>query len=101
MKNKLLLVIAMSSLLMGCGQNSSNSSAQTSAPNTAVNTSITTAAVLPPKYLSIDGFKNCLGTKTQGAAQMWCLPKQQPKQCADKAWESLNSLQGNDSVPSC
>jgi hypothetical protein len=59
------------------------------------------AKVLPPKYLSIKGFKSCLDTKTVANAEFYCMPSDQPKNCSDQAWEKLNNLKGTDKIPSC
>ncbi|AIT09032.1 hypothetical protein LO80_02935 [Candidatus Francisella endociliophora] len=57
--------------------------------------------VLPPKYLSIDGFKDCLNTQTKGSASFYCMPNNKPAQCSDKAWEELSKLEGSEKIPNC
>lgn len=44
-----------------------------------------------PKYVQIKGFEKCLGTKYMGTWKAWCLPKNQPSQCADSAWQKLKN----------
>ena len=49
-----------------------------------------------PKYLSIEGHKDCMGTKEVGSATFLCLHPIQPKKCKDEAWKQLNELTGTD-----
>lgn len=57
--------------------------------------------MLPPKYLSIEGFKDCLSTQTEGSAQYYCMPSEKPANCSTKAWEELNKLEGSEKIPTC
>ena len=53
-----------------------------------------------PFYLSVDGFKDCLGTMTAGTSTMWCMPADMPNGCKSKSWESLSSS-ANAAMTSC
>ena len=59
------------------------------------------AQTLPPKYLSVPGFKTCLSTQSQGTYQSWCLPRRRPSQCPAESWASLKALKGDDALPKC
>ena len=61
----------------------------------------TSNQVLPPKYLSIDGFKSCLDTQTKGSAVFYCMPDSKPDTCSDESWTKLNELTGSDKLPTC
>lgn len=52
---------------------------------------------LPPAYLSVKGFKNCLGTKNMGTWQSYCLPETKPQSCDNDAWSQLSSM----TLPKC
>ena len=52
--------------------------------------------MLPPKYLSIEGHKDCMGTKDMGSWQAVCIHRVQPKKCRNEAWKLLNELRGTD-----
>ena len=64
-------------------------------------TNKTTNQVLPPKYLSIDGFKACLDTQTKGSAVFYCMPNAKPDACSDESWTKLNELEGKEKLPVC
>jgi len=51
-----------------------------------------TAAILPPKYLSVPDWKNCVGEVTRGSAQFICLPAKKPKGCPYRSWKKLHKL---------
>jgi hypothetical protein len=72
-------------------------------------TSIIHNPALPPAYLSVPGFKNCLHTLTHHTCihsankkkrcskyTSWCLPKNKPSQCSTDSWQQLQ-----DKVPAC
>jgi len=63
--------------------------------------SATVYAVLPPKYLSVPNFEQCLATKNMGSWTAWCMPKTKPYSCPDASWQALNSLTGRDRMQSC
>ncbi|MCL5261024.1 MAG: hypothetical protein M1561_05020 [Gammaproteobacteria bacterium] len=58
-------------------------------------------AVLPPKYLSVKNFKQCLGTKNMGTWSAWCMPATKPATCPDNSWKELNKLTGRDRLSNC
>jgi hypothetical protein len=53
--------------------------------------------VLPPSYLGIHGFKNCLSTKNMGSWQSYCIPNAKPQNCEQNSWESLKK----EKLPIC
>lgn len=53
--------------------------------------------MLPPKYLSVPGFKQCLSLKNMGTWESWCLPKKKPTQCANVSWKKLQRME----IPVC
>lgn len=57
--------------------------------------------VLPPKYLSVKNFQKCLGTKSMGTWNSWCIPKHKPLFCPKSSWEALNNLQKTEPMPKC
>ena len=91
---KRLLVITISTLILGSCVNMTEKSPITK-------DSQKNNQVLPPKYLSIDGFKNCLNTQTKGTASFYCMPENKPEQCSDKAWDELSALEESDKIQSC
>jgi len=58
-------------------------------------------ALLPPKYLAVKHFKQCLATKDMGSWQAWCMPVTKPKACPTSSWKQLNDLTGQDRIPNC
>ena len=56
---------------------------------------------LPPKYLKVEGHKDCMGTKDMGSWQAICLHLIQPEKCKDDAWTQLKGLTGTDEVLQC
>ena len=65
------------------------------------NQSDSTASALPPKYLEIANFQNCLESKQVDTHQQWCMPASKPDSCPTQSWDKLNQMQGNDKIPSC
>ena len=59
------------------------------------------AAALPPKYLAVKDFKQCLAVQEFGTYRAWCMPAQQPASCPAPSWAELTALAGNDRVPDC
>lgn len=57
--------------------------------------------ILPPKYLSIKGFKKCFSIETKGSARFYCMPKDRPEDCFYEAWEQLNHLEDTEKIPQC
>lgn len=58
-------------------------------------------AVLPPQYLNVENFQQCLATKDMGTWKAWCIPDTKPDSCPDQSWQQLNGLTGKDKIPSC
>ncbi|MDG2286828.1 MAG: hypothetical protein P8N43_15085, partial [Alphaproteobacteria bacterium] len=54
---------------------------------------VTSYAVLPPEYLSVPHFKQCLSTADQGTWQSWCVPLIKPKDCPCSSWLALQNSQ--------
>jgi len=50
------------------------------------------ANVLPPKYLSVQGFQGCLGIKSMGSWESYCLPAAQPNECSNESWSKLSAM---------
>lgn len=58
-------------------------------------------AALPPKYLEVDEFGQCLAEQSKGTYTAWCMPVKRPKACPRPSWEHLRTLKGRDAVPPC
>ncbi len=52
---------------------------------------------LPPAYLSVKGFKDCLSTQDMGGWTAYCLPNNKPETCTDDSWLKLTKI----SLPIC
>jgi len=65
--------------------------------------SVTSAssAVLPPKYLAVKDFKQCLATQQINSYSAWCMPSEKPQSCPQASWDELKALTGADRVPDC
>ncbi len=85
--------------MVGCGAQPPKDAAVKVANPGQLNHSMT--AALPPKYLSIKQFKDCLATQTVNHYQSWCMPSVKPAPCPATSWEQLQALQGNEQVPAC
>jgi len=48
-----------------------------------------------PEYLSVPGFKSCLGSQDHGSWTGYCLPLSKPKSCFDESWAKLKKLKFN------
>jgi hypothetical protein len=53
---------------------------------------ITMAKLLPPAYLQVSGYQQCLQTVNKGTWTAWCMPKTQPQGCGDDSWKALLDL---------
>ena len=51
-----------------------------------------TTQVLPPAYLQVPNYKQCLQTVDKGTWTAWCMPKTQPQGCSDDNWKALVDL---------
>ena len=45
---------------------------------------------VPPAYLGVEGFKQCLGSMKVGGAEMLCKLNVKPDDCSDSAWRELH-----------
>ena len=61
----------------------------------------TSVAALPPKYLAVKDFKQCLSIQESGTYRAWCLPAQKPHNCPATSWDELTALTASDRVPDC
>ena len=52
---------------------------------------------LPPAYLSVKGFKDCLSTQDMGGWTAYCLPDSKPESCANDSWSRLSAM----TIPKC
>merc|ERR1711936_665703 len=50
----------------------------------------------PPKFMSVEGWKDCMESKDMGSWDAWCLPAQKPKsnKCLEKSWKELQEMEG-------
>jgi hypothetical protein len=62
---------------------------------------LTANAVLPPKYLSVPNFNQCLGNKDMGTWTAWCMPASKPAACSAESWQQLEQLTNADRLPEC
>ena len=58
-------------------------------------------AALPPKYLEVADFKQCLQGQEMGTYSAWCLPAEKLQACPVESWEKLQALTGTDKLPDC
>ena len=56
---------------------------------------------LPPTYLSIEGHKDCMGSRDMGDFTVACLYQIQPANCKDVAWSWLKQFTGSEKIPAC
>lgn len=59
------------------------------------------ATVLPPKYLSVLDFQQCISKQSAGSYDTVCLPVARPAQCPKSSWRELSQLSGGQKVPRC
>ena len=62
---------------------------------------LNSSAALPPKYLGVQDFKQCLGIQQIRTFSVWCLPAEKPEGCPATSWEELKALTGPDKIPDC
>ncbi|GGG07727.1 MULTISPECIES: hypothetical protein [Cysteiniphilum] len=60
--------------------------------STTKDVNMKTTEVLPPAYLQVPGFKQCLQTVDKGTWTAWCMPTAQPQGCSDSSWKALSDL---------
>lgn len=58
-------------------------------------------AVLPPRYLSVPDFQQCLSQQSKGTYDTVCLPAARPAHCPAASWKALRRLSGDQKVPRC
>ena len=59
---------------------------------------------MPPKYLSIEGHRECLSShisNPQDTFKSVCIPKIQPQACLGESWSKLKELAGNGKIKLC
>lgn len=66
-----------------------------------LSTALPTFAALPPKYLAVPQFQQCLVQKTVEQYQIWCVPEQRPKACPLASWQQLLALKNEGELTSC
>ena len=50
---------------------------------------------LPPPYLGVPNFKQCLETYNLDSSTHWCIPANRPENCPESSWSDLtNSKRG-------
>lgn len=92
------LTLACAFTLSGCAMTTQTS---TTAPTEHSHAARPMASALPPKYLFVPQFKDCLSTRSTGSYQAWCMQPTKPERCPDTSWEQLKALQGHDQLPAC
>ncbi|KAF7640476.1 hypothetical protein Mgra_00000297 [Meloidogyne graminicola] len=55
-------------------------------------------SALPPKYLGLCNWKDCVGEKEEGTHKSLCLPETKPEACPQETWEQL--IETNE-LPPC
>ena len=63
--------------------------------------SLAAHAALPPKYLAVPHFQQCLSSQSAGSYNTVCLPAARPAQCPRASWQDLGRLEGRQKVPRC
>ena len=46
---------------------------------------------LPPPYLGVPNFKQCLDTYTLDSSTHWCIPSNRPENCPESSWADLTN----------
>ncbi|HAG62073.1 MAG TPA: hypothetical protein DCL40_04125 [Coxiellaceae bacterium] len=57
--------------------------------------------VLPPAYLKVKNFKDCLSTVSRSTWKAWCMPASRPKACPAASWKQLQGSSASDGLSSC
>jgi len=91
--------IVLAACLAGCSAQQPKAPALNAAEQSLP--SMPMASALPPKYLSVVQFKDCLATQQISSYRAWCMPSEKPAQCPATSWSQLQALQGTDRVPAC
>lgn len=58
-------------------------------------------AVLPPRYLGIEKFDQCLAEKRVSTFRVWCMPEEKPQACPRSSWKQLRALKGREAISPC
>ncbi|MDP3478333.1 MAG: hypothetical protein Q8R88_01085 [Desulfoprunum sp.] len=58
-------------------------------------------AALPPKYLEVKEFQQCLSTQKIDTYEVWCMPAKKILSCPATSWKELKALAGIDKLPKC
>ena len=58
-------------------------------------------AALPPKYLSVPHWRQCLSQQSMGSYDIVCLPARHPAECPPSSWSALNRLDEDQRPPPC
>jgi hypothetical protein len=90
-------LLAAATLLSACAAESPRGPTPTVTPMAAA----PAAAALPPKYLLVPDFRQCLAEQQLSSYTAWCLPSSRPDLCPADSWGRLNALTGIDKLPAC
>jgi hypothetical protein len=58
-------------------------------------------AALPPQYLSVPHFQQCLATQTSAQYQSWCMPLRKSRACPQASWQQLQALKHEGQLLAC
>ena len=58
-------------------------------------------AALPPRYLQVPDFQQCLADEARLSYRAWCMPSKKPRACPAASWKQLRALRHADAVPRC
>jgi hypothetical protein len=103
LEHKLRLTLRLSVFLISAGFFAGCASQRQAVPPTPTLPADAPGAAfaLPPKYLAVKDFQQCLRTLQMGSYSAWCLPAQKLDNCPAASWAQLNALAGIDKLPSC
>ena len=63
--------------------------------------SIVTGGALPPKFLSVPSFQQCLGQTSVSTYTSWCMPNKKPDSCPDESWNQLQQINNEQKFIPC
>jgi hypothetical protein len=58
-------------------------------------------AALPPRYLAVPQFQQCLATRQAEQHQSWCVPDRKARACPKASWQQLQSLKQQGQLRPC
>jgi hypothetical protein len=90
-------LLAAATLLSACAAEPMSAPMPTVVPVAAA----PAVAALPPKYLAVPAFRECLAQQQVRSYTAWCLPSSRPDLCPADSWGRLNALTGIDKLPAC